>query len=46
MLPTLPPTADDNNAPAEVAPVEAEQLDGQEQFDLQTAVQNSQAVKC
>ena len=40
------PTADENDAPAESAPAEAEQLDGQEQLELQTAVQNSQSVKC
>ena len=33
-------------APAEAAPTEADQLDGQEQLELQTAVQNNQSVKC
>ena len=45
------PTADGNDTPAEAAPTEAaptevDQLDGQEQLELQTAVQNSQSVKC
>ena len=35
------PTADENDAPAESAPAEAEQLDGQEQLELQTAVQTA-----
>ena len=41
------PTVNDRDAPAEAeGSGEADQLDGQETFELETAVKNSQSMKC